>query len=288
MINKHEVLLAAQKHALLPSTIEKDYVLSWILLGISSHPQLSKEWIFKGGTCIKKCYIRSYRFSEDLDFTVKNKNYIELPLLYSTFIEVLSWVTKQIGIQVFLESLKFEKHRERGGYVSVQGSFSYQGPLMMQGKNKPKVKLDLTSDEILTRPPKKTEILHDYSDRDLFLDKEIRCYSFEELFAEKMRALVERMRPRDLYDVIHLFQLKEDINSELFIQSLKKKCIYKNVAFPTFSLLESHPSRSTLGTSWKHMLGHQISPLPTLDYFWSQLPRVFNWMNYGLESTLKS
>lgn len=26
--------------------------------------------MFKGGTCLKKCYIETYRFSEDLDFTV--------------------------------------------------------------------------------------------------------------------------------------------------------------------------------------------------------------------------
>jgi hypothetical protein len=31
---------------------------------------LSNQWVFKGGTCLKKCYIETYRFSEDLDFTV--------------------------------------------------------------------------------------------------------------------------------------------------------------------------------------------------------------------------
>jgi len=31
-----------------------------------------KEWIFKGGTCLRKCYFKDYRFSEDLDFTIKN------------------------------------------------------------------------------------------------------------------------------------------------------------------------------------------------------------------------
>ncbi len=29
-----------------------------------------RPWVFKGGTCLKKCYIETYRFSEDLDFTV--------------------------------------------------------------------------------------------------------------------------------------------------------------------------------------------------------------------------
>ena len=50
--------------------IEKDYVLGWLLWGIGSDPVLGQKWIFKGGTCLKKCYIETYRFSEDLDFTV--------------------------------------------------------------------------------------------------------------------------------------------------------------------------------------------------------------------------
>lgn len=33
-----------------------------------------------------------------------------------------------------------------------------------------------------------------------------RCYAFEELFGEKVRALAQRARPRDLYDVINLFR----------------------------------------------------------------------------------
>lgn len=34
--------------------IEKDYILSWILLGISRHKQLSVTIVFKGGTVLKK------------------------------------------------------------------------------------------------------------------------------------------------------------------------------------------------------------------------------------------
>ena len=50
--------------------IEKDYILSWILKGVSQHEQLSKNIVFKGGTVLKKVYFADYRFSEDLDFTL--------------------------------------------------------------------------------------------------------------------------------------------------------------------------------------------------------------------------
>jgi predicted nucleotidyltransferase component of viral defense system len=52
------------------SVVEKDYVLGWLLWGIGSDEVLRDAWVFKGGTCLKKCYIETYRFSEDLDFTV--------------------------------------------------------------------------------------------------------------------------------------------------------------------------------------------------------------------------
>ena len=45
-------------------------MLGWILWGIGSEPELSNTWIFKGGTCLKKCFIETYRFSEDIDFTI--------------------------------------------------------------------------------------------------------------------------------------------------------------------------------------------------------------------------
>ena len=39
-------------------------------LGNRVGPSLSTSWVFKGGTCLKKCHIETHRFSEDLDFTV--------------------------------------------------------------------------------------------------------------------------------------------------------------------------------------------------------------------------
>ena len=45
-------------------------MLGWLLAGIYAQPTLSENWVFKGGTCLKKCYFETYRFSEDLDFTL--------------------------------------------------------------------------------------------------------------------------------------------------------------------------------------------------------------------------
>ena len=49
--------------------LERDYLLSWILAGISRTPVLRDTLVFKGGTALRKCYFGDYRFSEDLDFS---------------------------------------------------------------------------------------------------------------------------------------------------------------------------------------------------------------------------
>jgi predicted nucleotidyltransferase component of viral defense system len=49
--------------------LEKDYALSYLLVGISAVPALRESLVFKGGTCLRKAYFAGYRFSEDLDYT---------------------------------------------------------------------------------------------------------------------------------------------------------------------------------------------------------------------------
>jgi hypothetical protein len=60
----------ARKRMGLPwEVLERDYLLSWILAGITQLEILQNSLVFKGGTALKKCYFGDYRFSEDLDFT---------------------------------------------------------------------------------------------------------------------------------------------------------------------------------------------------------------------------
>ena len=67
MIPQAEVLALRAEWGLRDDVIEKDYVLGWLLAAIASEPRLADSWVFKGGTCLRKCYYETYRFSEDLD-----------------------------------------------------------------------------------------------------------------------------------------------------------------------------------------------------------------------------
>ena len=57
--------------------LERDYCLSWFLVGLSRSP-LKERLLFKGGTALKKCYFPDYRFSEDLDFTLGKQVELEI------------------------------------------------------------------------------------------------------------------------------------------------------------------------------------------------------------------
>lgn len=70
MITRSVLAERVREWGLRDDVVEKDYVLGWLLWGIGAEKSLGDSWVFKGGTCLKKCYIETYRFSEDLDFTV--------------------------------------------------------------------------------------------------------------------------------------------------------------------------------------------------------------------------
>jgi predicted nucleotidyltransferase component of viral defense system len=53
--------------------IEKDVILHQILADLSKDGFFSRNFVFKGGTCLIKAYFGYVRFSEDIDFTWKNQ-----------------------------------------------------------------------------------------------------------------------------------------------------------------------------------------------------------------------
>lgn len=91
MISKQELLRLRGEWQLDIGVIEKDYVLGWMLAAIASEPTLAETWIFKGGTCLRKCYYETYRFSEDLDFTVIDGGPEEPDELTEIFQRIASW-----------------------------------------------------------------------------------------------------------------------------------------------------------------------------------------------------
>ncbi len=115
-----------------------------------------------GGTCLKKCYFETYRFSEDLDFTVTEETQLDEGYLLKAFRQMAEWVYEQSGIEIPGEQIRFKLSVLDGGRY-VEGRVYYVGPLM-QKRNLARIKFDLTSKEKLVLPPQKRAVHHPYSD----------------------------------------------------------------------------------------------------------------------------
>jgi len=279
VIDRWELLASAGNLGLRPNIVEKDYVLGWLLAGIFNHHALKDSWVFKGGTCLKKCYFETYRFSEDLDLTLTDGSHLNVDFLVATFREISAWVYDQTGIELPADKLRFEVYQNSRGNAAGEGRVFYRGPIAPSSDNLPRIKLDLTVDEVLVLPPVDRPVSHTYTDYPED-GMHARCYSYEEVFAEKVRALAERARPRDLYDVINLFRHDEFHPAPTVIyDALSKKCAFKAIPFPTLGSLS--PLREQLEADWVAMLSHQLPALPPVDAFWSELPALFAWLEAG-------
>lgn len=279
MISRQELLEYAKVISLDPGIIEKDYVLGWLLAGIHHVPKLEYSWIFKGGTCLKKCYFETYRFSEDLDFTILDPAQIEESFIRNILNEISSWVYDASGLELPVDRMGIDIFKNHRGVVSCQCKMGYIGPLQRRSSI-PNIKFDLSSDEIMVLEPITRGVYHPYSDgNDSAM--QVRCYSYEEVFAEKVRALHERSRPRDLYDVIHLYRNKELITDlNLLASVLQEKCVFKGIEPPTFDMIDNNPRKGELSAEWENMLKHQIAILPEIGHYWNMLPEFFEWL-YG-------
>ena len=219
------------------STIERDYAQNWLLAYL---PKMA----FKGGTGIRKAYIKNYRFSDDLDFTLLEK---------SNFKDLTNKVKKAIqdtknasGIS-FLDDIKSEK--VKNGYV-----INIYFRILRSTGDPLKIKMDITNkeNEIIINPIQKKNLIHIYSDK---INEQINVYTLEEMFAEKVRSLFERTRPRDLYDVWYLHK-KITFDKTLF----QKKCKHKKVE-PNIDELVTR--KTNYEKTWKSSLQHQLPELPS-------------------------
>lgn len=179
------------------AVLEKDYCLSWFLVGMSATP-LKDILAFKGGTAIKKCYIPDYRFSEDLDFTLREETALET--IKSHLDETFSRTEEASGIKIRFS--RYDRHSHENSHTFY---LAYEGPL--PGATGKEVKVDITIRERIVFPVETLPVLNAYAEyRDLPVDALIGVYSLNEIATEKIVALFDpaRNEPRDLYDLWHL------------------------------------------------------------------------------------
>ena len=252
MIKPGEIQQKAYAIKVRNQQIEKDYILAWILLGISKHEGLSKTIIFKGGTVLKKVYFEDYRFSEDLDFTMLDNN-ISNDQIFLWFYEVFEFIKEDANIP--LEIIDNNEHEDGG----INFYISYIGPLGGQGSNK-RVKVDISRSEKMVFAPIFKNVFISYSDLE---EHQLLCYPLEEVLLEKMRSVMQRMQARDFYDIWYLLEI-QSMDVDFYINEFEIKCKCKNILYTDFSkkLEERLPQYKG---RWISSMREQITFLPDFE-----------------------
>lgn len=202
--------------------LEKDYYITLVLSKIN---ELSKDLVFKGGTCLSKIYYSYYRLSEDLDFTLK------LPAQSSTrtirrnamkpIKESLRAFLKNFGMSI--EGLDKAGHRESTQYIFY---LDYDS-VVLSKKESIKLEIGLRFNPILPATTKKInhKFLHPFTKEPLFDGGSVNCLALKELVAEKLRAAATRegIAGRDFYDLGYLLKEKFDFRDKELLALFKKK-----------------------------------------------------------------
>lgn len=246
MIDDNTIKRMSAERQLALDLIEKDYVLGWILKGISTST-ICNNLIFKGGTALSKAYYPlNWRMSEDLDFTLVGGS--EMEKISSRLKEELPKTVEDLSGGI---KLIFKEPYIKTNFLRVTVSFI--GPITQH-----KTKIEVT----------KEEFIGDYYNRKI--NKSYDCpefslqtYTLDTILAEKLRSLIERTKIRDYYDAWRLLGMNV-VDAILVKRLFLKKCEGKGIVFEGVNQFFPENLAGTL-QPYLHTLTRLTSePLPPL------------------------
>ncbi len=247
MIDRRELLARARERGLPLPMMEKDYVLGWALYGLRKLPYL----VFKGGTALAKVYFpEAWRLSEDLDVVTTADQWSRAQAGVPA---ALTQAAKRSGIEFMIKNL-----HANPGYL--QFKVQYLGPLSRNW-----IKVDVTPEAPLARIALRS-LSRTYSDYPSF---RVRVECLEEILSEKLRALLERKKVRDYYDVWRLSQM--GAQPRRVIPLFRRKLEVRGIAWPgPYDFFPAHLEQALRGY-WENELGRLVHPVPDMRRVLSEL-----------------
>jgi predicted nucleotidyltransferase component of viral defense system len=201
MLTKAQIQRIAQRNGIGMQVQERDYMQHLLLWLLYSR---SQDLIYKGGTALRMVY-GGNRYSEDLDFNGQD----DVAVLQSSWKELVARL-RDFGVQA-------EMRREWESEVGYSFDISFQGPLYDgRDRSKRKVRVDVNRrpEEVAVR---RELVTSEYDDVRPFV---VTVLTPEHLLAEKIRAMLVRGKPRDLYDIWLLLEHGVPLNDALIERKL--------------------------------------------------------------------
>lgn len=186
--------------------VEQDLIISRALVSIFEHEALAKQLSFRGGTALHKLYLKpARRYSEDIDLVQITAGPI------GTILDAL-----QETLNIFLG---VPKRKQTEDAVTLNYRMESEGPPVVPMKLK--IEMNTREHKVFLGLKKKTFSVESrwYSG-----SCKITTFKLEELLATKVRALYQRRKGRDLFDLwLGLTEGKADAATvvEIFKQYMK-------------------------------------------------------------------
>ncbi len=278
MIKQKEIQQKSEQLKVTKSQLDKDWVLSYLVYAVYSLPELKNIMIFKGGTCMKKCYIPDYRFSEDLDFTILDDSFVFTRSVVNKIMREANELSLDEefnrGILFKYKSIvpAISNDIEQGYKISIHywgadhRKNDMPSPNMKQWHHT--IKLDVNHTEEIIFDVNELPINHNYSDRNRFDNLKIRAYSLEEILSEKLRSLIQRKytSPRDCFDIWFLNKNYPELNWRIIKNAFFKKMQNKNLRFYNVNQLINDEKEKVLKKHWETQLANQFPKDKIPDY----------------------
>jgi len=258
MIAREEIYQKASEGKVDPNIIEKDYHLGIVLKTISENPK-TKNWIFRGGTALKKCYFPDYRFSEDLDFTLIDRIFKDEKGFEEIIREICQKANQDFGTS--LEFFNITKEREEYGEEAFKGLLHFQSV-----KGISKIKIDLSFVDKIFITPVKKNIYHQYSDDFIFKKPNIKTVRLEEIIVDKLMAVSfirTYPRNRDLFDIWYILKNK-DLDLKLIRKIFDEKCDYRKIDKELIHQI-NQKHLNQFKKYWQAQLSALVKDLPDFD-----------------------
>lgn len=248
MLTRTQIQRLAQRNHIGMQAQERDYLQHLLLMLLYAR---SQALIFKGGTALRLVY-RGVRYSEDLDFSALISGE---PVAASVHIAELRRLWQAVVADLRDFGAEGEIRNVWEGEVGFSFDVSYQGPLYDgrdRSKGKVRVDVSLRGEPLATR---RELVRSEYDDVRPFV---VTVLSPEHLLAEKVRALLVRAKPRDLYDVWLMVEQGIHLDADLIRQKLR---LYEMALLP--EVVEAALARAR--RDWERDLRPLLGPYMEFD-----------------------
>lgn len=254
-----EIQKIAKELQMEEAVIDKDWILGHFLSAMFSFSDISENFVFKGGTCLKKNYFQDYRFSEDLDFTLLNEAYVIDELFFKKIIKLAE---HNSGAKFHLKNIKPQiyKNIPQGYEVTIMFWGAFHKPnqrVLPVNRWQTKIKLDISFSEKMIMKPEMKSIFHNYSDRSIIKSR-VPVYPLNEIVAEKLRSLMQRNRPRDIYDLYFLSNIIEVEKYSYILNLLHQKSQAKSIDCCDYDNFMNHKKYKSNKRAWEGSLVYHL------------------------------